>query len=56
MKNPLDIPKIVLPLSSLKDASGKSHYFNGGMKASSKLDFYKYFCIFGKDEDNTPHI
>ena len=24
---------------SLKDASGKSHYFNGGMKASSKLDF-----------------
>lgn len=23
----------------LKDASGKSHYFNGGMKASSKLDF-----------------
>lgn len=26
-------------VACLRDASGKSHYFNGGMKASSKLDF-----------------
>ena len=32
--------KVMNKISSwLKDASGKSHYFNGGMKASSKLDF-----------------
>lgn len=30
-------------MDGLRDASGKSHYFNGEMKASSKLDFLEIF-------------